>query len=283
MHIDLLLLPYDSARRDERMGAGPSALVAGGLRSRLEERGRRVHRVVAIEPPAESWRAEIRTAFELAAALATEVRATRDTGRFPLVLTGNCGPAALGTMAALPEDTPVLWTDAHGDFNTPETTTGGFLDGMALATLTGRCWTQLARAQIAGHVPVAEQRVWLLGARDLDPAEADALHRSAIHRVGADAIGAELGEQLVRELTAGAEVRHPYVHVDLDVLDPSEGRANAYAAPAGVSLAALVACCAIIGRGAPLAAATISAYDPAGDPDGRMVDAAVQIVDALLG
>ena len=187
MDVDLLLLPYVSAHRDERMGAGPNALVAGGLHSRLEQRGHCVHRVVSIEPPAESWRAEIRTAFELAAALTTAVRATRDAGRFPLVLTGNCGPAALGTMAALPDGTPVLWADEHGDFNTPETTTGGFLDGMALATLTGRCWTQLARAQIPGHMPVAEEHVWLLGARDLDPAEADALRHSAINRIAADA------------------------------------------------------------------------------------------------
>src|SRR5215208_6459379 len=151
MNIDVLLVPYDSARRGERMGAGPEALVEGGLLAQLEGHGHDVRRTV-VEPALGSWRAEIRTTFELAAALAIAIRATCTAGRFPIILAGNCS-AALGVGAALPANTPVLWMDAHADFNTPETTVGGFLDGMALAVLTGRCWRRLAE-QIPGFVPV---------------------------------------------------------------------------------------------------------------------------------
>jgi arginase len=276
MDIDLLLVPYDSARRSERMGAGPQALVDAGLQAQLEQRGHRVRRVV-IEPPAASWRAEIRTAFELAAALAAAVREARAAQRFPLVLAGNCG-AALGVTAGLGADTPVLGADAHADFNTPETTVGGFLDGMALAALTGRCWAALA-ARIPGFAPIAEDHVWLLGARDLDPGEAEALGRSAVRRVSAGALGAEAAGALAQELRRGAP---PYLHLDLDVLDPSEGRANEYAAPGGVSAAALLDFCGALGRHAPPAAATVSAYDPAVDADGRVCRAALAAVDALL-
>ena len=60
--------------------------------------------------------------------------------RFPVVLAGNCN-SYVGTLAGLETDRAgVSWFDAHGDFNTPETTTTGFLDGMGLAMASGRCW-----------------------------------------------------------------------------------------------------------------------------------------------
>jgi arginase len=274
MDVDVILVPYDSAQRGARMGAGPDALVTAGLPSRLERAGHRVACAV-VEPPSGNWRAEIRTAFDLAAGVAGRVRAARAAGRFPLVLSGNCN-AAVGAVAGLGADTTVLWCDAHADFNTPETTTGGFLDGMALATVTGRCWAAMA-AQVPGFAPVPEDAVWLVGARDLDPLERTALERSAVRRRPA----AALGPPLVTEVRAalGASERL-YLHVDLDVLDPAEGRANAYAAPGGASAAALAAVCGALG--ASTAAATIAAYDPTLDADGRVREAAFAAVEALL-
>jgi arginase len=277
MEIHILLVPYDSARRGERMGAGPEALVAAGLQARLEQHGHRVHQTV-IEPPPDSWRAEIRTAFGLAAALATAVRTARAAGRFPLVLAGNCS-AALGVCGGLGAPVSVLWADAHADFNTPETTVGGFLDGMALATLTGRCWTTMA-GQLPGFSAIPADRVWLLGARDLDPLEAEALGRSTIRRASVDALNGNLAERIGEEF-GGSTLR--YLHLDLDVLDPSAGRANGYAAPEGVSAAALAAFCDGLRRHAPPAAVTVSAYDPAVDTDGRACQTALLVLDALFG
>jgi arginase len=276
MDVDLLLVPYDSARRGARMGAGPEALRDAGLTARLEGVGHRV-RCTVIAPPADSWHAEVRTAFELAAALSAAVRAARGEGRLPLVLAGNCG-AALGVRAGLDGDVRVLWADAHADFNTPETTIGGFLDGMALATLTGRCWTTMA-GRLSGFAPVPDAHVWLLGARDLDPLEEAALARSGVRRVEAGAIDEAAAVRLAREV-GDAPV---YLHLDLDVLDPRDGRANAYAAPDGVSADALVRFCAALARHAPPAAVTLSAYDPAEDVDGRAGRAALRVLDALFG
>jgi arginase len=274
-NVDLLLVPYDSARRDERMGAGP-AVLADALQPRLLRQGFTVRRTV-VEPAAGSWQAEIRTAFELADALATSIRATRAAGRFPLVLTGNCG-AALGVVAALGAGTRVLWADAHADFNTPETTESGFLDGMALSVLTGRCWTRMA-ARVAGFGPVPEDHVWLLGARDLDTQEVEALAGSGIRRAAAGTLGGRTAAGIAGELGQGAR---PYVHLDLDVLDRSEGHANAYASGGGVTAAALADFCGVLARTAPPAAITLSAYDPAADADRRVRAAALHIVDALL-
>ena len=275
MEIDLLLVPYDSARRGARMGAGPEALRDAGLVARLEAFGHHVRSTV-VEPPEGSWRAEVGTAFELAGALATLVREARRDGRLPLVLAGNCA-AALGVCAGLGAGTRVLWADAHADFNTPETTIGGFLDGMALATLTGRCWTTMT-ARLPGFVPVPEAHVWLLGARDLDPLEAAALARSEVRRVDADAVDAATAAHLAGEV---GDAR-AYLHLDLDVLDPRDGRANGYATPDGVRADALADFCAALARRAMPAAVTLSAYDPAEDADGRAGRVALRVLDALF-
>jgi len=276
MNIDVLVVPYDSAKRSERMGAGPQALIDAGLVARLEGKGHSVRRIV-IDPPVGAWRAEIRTAFDLAAALSETVGDALSGDRFPLVLSGNCGVAAHGICAALGSRTVVLWADAHGEFNTPDTTVGGFLDGMGLATLTGRCWTSIAR-RIPGFVPLDERRIWLVGARDLDPLEAEALEGSGIHRVPAEAIGSSIAESI-----RTVEPESPlYFHLDVDVLDSSEGRANQFAVAGGASASQLVELCAALRSGRPPAAVALASYEPEADADGRARDVVLRAIEALF-
>jgi arginase len=272
--VTLILVPYDSARRGERLGAGPLALEAP-VRSVLQQRGHRV-RTSTIEAPETSWRAEIRTAFDLAAGVSTAVRAAREAKQFPIVLTGNCG-AAVGVVAGLGHTPPVLWFDAHGDFNTPETTIGGFLDGMSIATMTGNCWTELAKS-VPGFAPVPENRVWLLGVRDLDPLEFLALSNSAVKRFGPGIVGR--GTALAIAADFGGQ--RPYLHIDLDALDPNECRVNCYQAPDGLSVKQLLEFCEGLKSVAPPAALTFSAYDPAVDSDKRGLAAAIRIIETLF-
>jgi arginase len=107
---------------------------------------------------------EVGTSFAVARRIAESVRQAVSSGAFPLVLAGNC-LSCVGTLGGLGAPSPaIIWLDAHGDFNTPETTVSGFLDGMALATAVGRCWGKLA-ATIPGFCPVPEKQVVLVGAR----------------------------------------------------------------------------------------------------------------------
>lgn len=274
--VHLIAVPYDSARRGERMGAGPETLMPR-LETRLRGAGHRVQ-CVTIEAPPESWRAEIRTAFDLADGVARAVRSARDAGAFPLVLSGNCGPAAIGCVAGAEADTAVCWFDAHGDFNTPDTTIGGFLDGMPLATLTGRCWPQLAR-RVAGFRLVDERNVSLIGARDLDPLEAALLQTSRIQHVPPASLGPELSAAIGSMAERCASV---YIHLDLDVLDPSEGRVNGYAAPGGLSRDDVLWAIDEIRRSFYLCAASLTAFDPAVDADGRALNAALALGIALV-
>src|SRR5262245_62094893 len=118
MNIELLVVPYDSAKRSERMGAGPQALIDGGLVARLEHRGHSVQRTV-IDAPVAQWRAEIRTAFDLAKELAMAVGRARTAGRFPLVLAGDCS-AAPGVCAVLGGHPSVGRAHAPGDLHPPQ-------------------------------------------------------------------------------------------------------------------------------------------------------------------
>jgi arginase len=268
MRVELIVVPYDSGHRGARMGAGPEHLVRAGLPARLAAAGHEVG--VRMVESRSSWRSEVRTAFELAGLIADEVRDTRSSGAFPLVLSGNCLQAALGTVAAL-EAPAVFWFDAHGDFNTPETTIGGFLDGMALATVTGRCWTQLS-STIPGFQPVAESRVVLIGARDLDPFEAAALDRSSVRRLSV----ASLRTAPSDGAAAG------YVHLDLDVLDPSGGAANSYAVPGGLTRGDVESALDSIASSTPVLGAALTAYDPAVDTLGSVAESALALGAALV-
>jgi arginase len=130
----------------------------------------------------------------------------------PLALLGECtlAPGAVGGLQRRHGSLAVLWLDAHGDLNTPQTSSSGFIGGMPFAVLVG--WTFPDLAVAAGLAPVAEERCVLIGARDLDPPEAEALERSAIRRTAS-----------VREALAAlpADVRI-YLHVDGDVVDPGD-------------------------------------------------------------
>src|SRR4030095_5287167 len=95
-------------------------------------------------------------------------------GVFPIVRSGNCNAAVVTLSGLTPARRAIFWFDAHGDCNTPETTTTGFLDGTGLSTTLGLCWHQMAAA-VPGFQPVAPEATFLLGVRDLDPPEAELL------------------------------------------------------------------------------------------------------------
>ena len=131
------------------MGAGPEALLEAGLEGRLTDNGYEVE-IVFIELPRDFFPAEIQSAFELNARVAVAVSGAIAKGAFPLVLSGNCN-TAIGTVTGLNDArTGIIWFDAHGDLNTPDTSPSGFFDGTALATLIGRCWNacQIGRAHV---------------------------------------------------------------------------------------------------------------------------------------
>jgi arginase len=279
MHVQVILVPYDTARRAWRSGAGPEHLLRAGLAAHLQGNGHTVAEVQVIEADPGQPPAEIATGFELMGRIAVAVRAAREARRFPLVLGGNCN-SSVGVLSGLtPARRAVFWFDAHGDLNTPDTTASGFLDGTGLATALGHCWHRLA-AGIPGFQPVEAEATFLLGARDLDPPEAALVVRGAISAVSGARISADLPSVLARAPLEGA-VGH--VHLDLDALDPAGvGRANSFPVPDGLSVGQLTEAIAAIRARIPLAAAALASYAPEFDSEGGVCRAAFAAIDALL-
>ncbi|MDX8449574.1 arginase family protein [Mesorhizobium captivum] len=273
MNISIILASYDSGHYHGGCGQGPDALIAGGLAEALKLAGHdvAVHDIGKVSE--DEQEREIATGFGVCNAVSGEVRIALDNGRFPIVLAGNCLTSA-GAVAGEGADA-IIWADQHGDLNTPDTSTSGFLDGMALATVLGLCWRRMA-AQIPGFKPIDAARCVLVNARDLDPAEQELLETLPVIRTECpDWAGA--AEKLK---AAGAERVH--MHIDLDIHDPEELQANRYTTPGGPAPDEVRA--AMCGLAGPLTVAglTISAYDPAFDPKGDVPPLVGELVVDLL-
>jgi arginase len=259
MAADLILVPYSLGREGAGMGAGPLA-----LRADAEEllRPRAVRRL-ALSGPFEN---ETGACFDLNRQVAAAVAETAARGDLPVVMTGNCHTQQAVVAGLGSEDLGLVWFDCHADFHTPETTTSGFFDGAALSMTVGHCWAALC-ATVPGFAPVAEERVVLVGARDVDEGERARLDASpVVQAAGVEAVSGRVS-----------------LHLDLDVLDAERvGRANAYAMPGGLTAGELVDAVRTILARARVEAVTISAYDPAQDAGGG-VRAALRGVLELLG
>lgn len=272
--VDIILVEYDSGKPFFRMGNGPQRLLDSGLSERLESAGHTV-RIKRILPQGKET-SEAAISFDLHAGVSRAVSSAISDWSFPLVLSGNCS-SALGTTAGLRSagSAPaVCWLDGHADFNTPDTTTTGFLDGMTVATLTGRAWKSMA-ATIPGFAPIPEWQIVLIGARDMDPLESVELEGSGI-------VVAKWKETDSVFDSIRSEARSLYLHIDLDVLDTSVGKANSYALPGGMTVDDVLGVMESARRRFDIIGASLTAYDPVVDPAGKIARAAIDIAQALL-
>ena len=206
MSVALVALRCRTSDRSEGGGRGVDVL-APLIGKRL---GREPRVIGSPEPPrAGSYEEDLRDSRGCLLEAGGQVEDALTGGRRPALVAGDCS-VCLTTLPAVLRHRPearVLWLDAHGDFNTPETTPSGFLGGMSLAGACGRWDSGLAEG-------IDPERVVLAGVRDLDAGERELLERS-----DATVIGASVTETLVAVKNAldGAPV---YVHLDVDVLDP---------------------------------------------------------------
>jgi arginase len=205
-------------------------------------------------------------------ALAAWTAATVLDGARPMAFVGDCCQS-IGLVAGLQRaglDPAIVWLDAHGDFNTYETTITGFLGGMPLAMLVGRGDQGLLRSVSAR--PVVESDVHLADARDLDPAERMALESSLVRRAAvADVVAGLPRDQLL------------YVHFDVDVLDPSYAPAMRYRVPGGPALRVVEQTMADLAATGRVAAVSMTVWDLEADRDGATERACLATLARLIG
>jgi arginase len=280
MNITIIGVPYDLDKPYIGKGKAPDALLDYGLAQRLGELGYTTVLAEMVDLP-DSDAPPLTRIGRLMSKVGYEVARSRAAGFFPLIVGGDC-LVALGAVSGLldPLNTAVAWVDAHGDFNTPETTISGYLGGMPLACLVGRGLGEL-REQSKLAAPVPERNVTLIGVRDLDMAEEQQLLASSVVLVR----GPELERDpavLDRALQSLSSLPQLYLHVDIDVLDPVEAPGVDYPVAGGLSpttLAHIVQRTVSLGNVAALA---ITAVNPEKDIDGRTVIAALAVIEAAL-
>ncbi len=287
MRLQLVTVPYRYDDHEEGLGMGPGALLRAGLVERLRAAGFEMEEPrQALLNPAE--REEGRTAVNigrLGAHSAALVADARRAGAGALVLAGD-DTAGIGVVSGVQRAdgagtmVGIVWLDAHGDFNTPETSYSGILAGMPvaiLAGLAGPLWREAAGLAAT----VATDRILIAGVRDLDEQEA-ALLRSTDARV-----------VTAKELTAGsfapavarlaAKCSHLCLHVDLDVLDPDLVPSASTPSANGLSIEALAAAMTTVYETGAVATTCITSLNPgAGKRGERSVKSALAVMEHAL-
>jgi arginase len=257
---------------------GPRAILEAGLLDALASAGASADLLQIPGPDGPTD--PVGEAFATARHVAVAVREAVAAGRRVLVLSGPCH-TAIGSACGLREEgrRGVIWLDTHPDFNTPDTTESGLLDGMALATLTGRCWTRLTES-VPGFLPVRDEDVLLVGVRELDRGEESLLAGAAVRRLSVS----EVREGRLHSLESLAErVDSVYLHLDLDVLDTSEGVANSYAMSGGLTIVDLEGFLRAVSPLVEVEVMGLTAYDPSCDADRHIAGAAIRAATAMLG
>lgn len=215
---------------------GPSALRVAGLQARLKQLGRQVEDIgnIAVKQPEEQHYGEKNAKYldeiaETCKGLAETVRKTLEADLLPLVLGGDHS-IAVGTMAGVAsyfhkqsKRVGMIWLDAHGDMNTPESSPSGNVHGMPLASIMGYGPAELI--ELAGVKPMVEPRnVVLVGVRDLDSKERRLMKESGVHVFTMR----DIDERGMREVMAealrfaGDDTAGTAISLDMDFVDPSD-------------------------------------------------------------
>jgi arginase len=234
--IRIIGVPMDLGASRRGVDMGPSALRVAGLQARLKQLGRHVEDIgnVPVPQPEEQPYGEKRARYldEISSAckgLAEAVKKALDEDFTPLVLGGDHS-VAVGTTAGTAahfnrksKRTGVIWLDAHGDMNTPDSSPSGNVHGMPLASIMGYGPSELT--DLAGIKPMVEPRnVALVGIRDLDAKERRLVKESGVHIFTMR----DIDERGMREVMAdalrfaGDDTAGIAVSLDMDFVDPGD-------------------------------------------------------------
>lgn len=193
-------------------------------------------------------------------------------GELPVSVAGDCC-TSIGVLAGVQRagiNPTLIWFDAHGDFNTWETTPSGFLGGMPLAMLVGRGEQTIMEKVGVNLLP--EEMVILSDGRDLDPGEREALADSNIIHLP------EVVDLLEYELPNGPI----WVHFDTDVIDADEAPAMNYPVRNGPSEAELRRIFSFLAEIGQICAVSMSTWNPELEQYGRSRVVSMGLLSELI-
>jgi arginase len=288
-------VPLDLGAGRRGVAMGPAALRLAEIKERIRDLGYEVRDLgdvavgEATQPgnPRLKYLAEIRATCER---LREVVRGAAELGRLPVVLGGDHS-LAIGSIAGVamhlePRDEPfgLLWIDAHGDINTPETTPSGNIHGMPVAVSLGLGDPRLTR--IGGLSPkVSPDHVALIAVRSLDEGERKIIQETGVRvfsmrDVDVEGISAVMEEalEIVTDGTAGF-----HLSFDMDAIDPTFAPGVGTRVRGGLDYREGHLALEIAADTELLIAADLVEVNPIFDTNNSTAALAVELVESLLG
>jgi arginase len=289
--IGVIGIPYNTGSKGLSVEKGAEALRNAGIVDAL----RRFSEVVdfgdiRVNLPAPDWsdpkllnpdQVEV-----LCRALADKVKAILDAGYLPFIVGGDDSVlmgVIEGLRRSLGPKIGMVYMDAHGDFNTPETTPSGIIGGMDVAIVAGRGPKKLAA--MFGHSPlVPEENIVLYGVRDLDPLEAKALAESKVRVYPREKIKSQGAEKAAEEILRYLKSKCGclYLHIDLDVFDQSVFSAQGLPVPDGLSKEEFQSTLKVLVKSGKLCGMALMVFDAAKDADGSQARTVVELATEAL-
>lgn len=240
--IRLIGVPLDLGQSHRGVDMGPSAVRYAGLAARLAALGHEVHDCGNLPVPVRETLGTGGRQHYLAAITKVcksayqAAREAVENGWAPVFIGGDHS-LAIGTIGGITEHEPagVIYLDAHGDFNTPDTSPSGNIHGMVLAHLVGDGYPRLVNVGRKGAKLLPEDIV-LIGVRDLDPGERRRLRERGVGIFTMRDIDERGMGTIVREaLDLLGHHRRVHVSLDADVLDPVETPGVGTPSPGGIT------------------------------------------------
>jgi len=286
--IDKLL--HSGSRGGTGVSQGPTIVEAGGLHDLLKSSGCIISESKdAVLTPEESqqygaWHLVGLANYHLSEIVSSQLR----SGIFPIGLLSNCN-GLMGMLAGVQHSGPssrplkvgLVWIDAHGDINTPETSLSGMLGGMPVAISTGLCLHRL-RVKCGLDPALPTRYVTMVGVRDTDPLEQEILDRSDVEHITVEQ---------VRNLSTGIDLEMErlaaltdliYIHVDMDILDPEEVPGHGLTVADGPTSKELADALEMMFEHPSAAAFGVASYPAGRDPDGRSLKALYNLIEGVV-
>jgi len=277
--IGVIGIPYNVGWKGEGLDEGPAALRKAGVVRQLSQVAEAVADLGDVKadlPPRDDTNPRLLNPYQVVTvcrAVASRVRSACERGYFPLIL-GAEDSVIMGIIEGLKqglgETIGLIYLDAHGDFNTPDTTPSGLIGGMDVAVLAGHGPDLLT--SIFGHKPqLREEQIVLFGARDLDPPEREMLEKSKVNLYTMDKVR-ELGPKLAMKEATTKLLRTSerlYIHIDVDVLDPKQIGATQLPVPDGFALTECSTALRVVRQSGRLCGLDVMVFNAHKDPNGE--------------
>jgi arginase len=289
--VSIIGIPMDLGQSRRGVDMGPSALRYAGIHERLrglghqtEDHGNMEIRDRATIPPRAKGLDYMPAVVRAARKSYDQALAAVQEGRIPVFLGGDHS-ISVGTIGGVTAagDTGVLWIDAHGDFNTPETSPSGNIHGMPLAALFGLGAPQLVNLGRPG-AKLRARDVALIGVRDLDATEKQLLREHDVRVYTMSEIDDRGIAHVAREALARlSHVSRIHVSLDLDVMDPREAPGVGTPVTGGITYREAHLLMEIIAKDGRLGSADVVEVNPILDTHNRTAEMAVELVASLFG